>query len=172
MPSSMRSSRSVSRSRSPSDSASRSRSKHVHWKPTKHIIRIPSRNCHNDILEMKNEMLRHYDNLLTYTCCDTEGCDVLGNQLQQAQHACNDLISSIRDPSDPSKFMHSPDSKGNLHDNTICERVKDRKIEIGERSFKYERKTRNNNSRNKQGKRTQSMGGKRRTHNQRSNKKK
>jgi len=160
----MRSSRSASRIRS----RSRSRSKHVHWKPTKHIIEIPLRNCDNEIPEMKKEMMRHYNNLLTYTCCDAEGCDTLGDQLQQAQYTCNDLFGAARQTKDPSKFIHSPDSKGNLT-GTRCEELKNRKIEIGERSFKYERKTRNNNSRNKQGRRTQSMGGKRRTHKRRSN---
>jgi hypothetical protein len=176
MPDSILSNRSRS-SRSRSTRSRSTRSKHVHWKPTKHIIEIPLRNCDNEIPEMKKEILRHYENLLKYTCCDAEGCDVLGDQLQQAQYTCNDLFGSARHTQDPSKFVHSPDSKGNLHNNTRCEHLKNRKIEIGEKALKYERKTRNNNNnwRSKQinyERRTQSMGGKRRTHNRRSNKKK
>lgn len=152
------------------------RSKYVHWKPTMHIREIPLLNCENEVPEMKKEMLRHYNNLLTYTCCDTDGCDALGDQLQQAQYTCNDLFGSARHKLNPSKFVHSPDSKGNLP-NTTCEQLKNRKIEIGEKSLKYERKTQNsnNNRRSKpgyNGRRTQSMGGKHRIYNRRSHKKK
>jgi hypothetical protein len=125
-------------------SSSSPRSKSVQWKSKIASYRnVSPRNCDDDIREMKKDLLQYANKLLSKNCCDKDDCDILSEQLQNAQYSCNDMFGK----------MHSSDSKGNLPE-TICEKLKDRKIQISRKS-QYYRKSR------------RSMGGKhnRRTHN-------
>lgn len=118
-----------------------SSSKRVGWKSkVASYRRISPRNCDNEIPEMKKDLLQYANKLLTRTCCDKDSCDLLSEQLQNTQYSCNDTFGKMHS-------LENKDSKGNLPE-TICETLKDRKIEISRKADGYRT-------------RRQSMGGKR-----------
>lgn len=82
---------------------------------------------------MKRALLQYANKLVTRTCCDDDSYDTLSEQLQNTQHSCNDIFGK----------MHShdnKDSKGNLQE-TACELLKDRKIQISRKADGYRRRS-------------------------------